>query len=371
MKTQKYLQQANTPAATSIQPREHRRLKLGIDEHTGFCTVSAQHDHGPIRSGRKMRREQLVTLVAEATARGEEVHTVQESCGFGFGLQRALAKAGASSLVVCPEALNEDGRRRKTDQLDAQRLCQRLSRYLDGNRKELRVIRIPVPEEEAARAVVRQRAQWVKKCRMLENEGRCLLVEQGHYHVSANWWGPRKWKQLRPQLSDWLIGLLEPRRAILQSVCAEIARLTATLEESAAARAKARQAPTPKGLGALTRESARREVCDWNRFSNRKQTGSYIGLCPSEWSSGGPARRGAIDRHGNARLRALLVEAVWRMLNWQHDWWALRRFRARLTSGNKTLRRKAVVGLARQLAVDLWRYETGRATLESLGWKAA
>lgn len=319
-----------------------------------------------------MTREQLVGLVTQAVARGEEVHSVQESCGFGFGLQRALSKAGARSLVICPEALNDDGRRRKTDQLDAQRLCQRLSRYLEGNRAELRVIRIPSPEEEAARAVVRQRAQWVKKCRMLENEGRCLLVEQGHYDAPANWWGPRKWKQLRPQLSEWLIGLLEPRREVLQSVCAEIARLTATLEESAAARVQAQQQqPTPKGLGELTRESARREVCDWKRFANRKQTGSYMGLCPSEWSSGGPARRGGIDRHGNARLRALLVEAVWRLLRWQPHWWARRRFEAKLTSGNKSLRRKAVVGLARQLAIDLWRYETGQATLASLGWKAA
>jgi transposase len=364
-----YHQQRNTPTAAQSKHPECRQLKIGIDEHTGFCVISLQRDHGAISAGRRVSRAELVELVEQAIARGEEVHTVQESCGFGFGLHRELGRAGAHSLVVCPQPLNEDGRRRKTDKLDALRLCQRLSRFLEGNRDELRPVRIPTAEEEARRAVVRQREQWLKKRRMLENEGRSLLVEQGHYDAPAHWWGARTWKKLSPALAAWLRELLEPRRTVLAALCAQISALTEALEQSAAAAAAER--PTPKGLGALTRESARREVCDWHRFNNRKQTGSYMGLCPSEWSSGGPARRGAIDRHGNRRLRAMLVEAVWRMLRWQPHWWALSRFRAKLASGSPTQKRKAVVALARQLAIDLWRYETGRATLAALGWQAA
>ena len=79
---------------------------------------------------------------------------------------------------------------------------------------------------------------------------------------------------------------------------------------------------------------------------------------------------GSIDRMGNGRLRALLVEAVWRFLRWQPGWKAAVRMKAKLGDG-PSMRKKAVVALARQLAVDLWRWRTGRCTLEELGWVAA
>jgi hypothetical protein len=73
---------------------------------------------------------------------------------------------------------------------------------------------------------------------------------------------------------------------------------------------------------------------------------------------------------GNGRVRALLVEAVWRFLKWQPHWKAAQRLRIKLTSGPALLK-KTVVALARQLAIDLWRWRTGRCTLEDLGWVAA
>jgi len=59
------------------------------------------------------------------------------------------------------------------------------------------------------------------------------------------------------------------------------------------------------------------EVCDWHRFYKRKQIGSATGCCPGEHSSGGHRRLGSIDRMGNGRVRALLVETVSRFLKWQ------------------------------------------------------
>jgi hypothetical protein len=70
---------------------------------------------------------------------------------------------------------------------------------------------------------------------------------------------------------------------------------------------------------------------------------------------------------GNGRMRALLVEAVWRLLRWQPGWKAAQRMRVRLADG-PSLRKKTVVGLARQLAVDLWRWRTGRCSMDDLGW---
>ena len=82
------------------------------------------------------------------------------------------------------------------------------------------------------------------------------------------------------------------------------------------------------GLGALTVSLIEGEVCDWQRFKHRKAVGSYTGCCPSEHSSGGVQRFGAIDRHGNKHVRMLLVEAVWRLLRWQPRWHARQKYLA-------------------------------------------
>jgi transposase len=70
---------------------------------------------------------------------------------------------------------------------------------------------------------------------------------------------------------------------------------------------------------------------------------------------------------GNGRVRTVLVEAVWRLLQWQPGWKAAQKMKLRL-AGGAAMRKKTVVALARQLAVDLWRWRTGRATMEDLGW---
>ena len=103
------------------------------------------------------------------------------------------------------------------------------------------------------------------------------------------------------------------------------------------------------------------EVCDWHRFSNRKQIGSYTGCCPGEHSSGNKRRVGGIDRMGNGRVRALLVEAVWRFLQWQPNWKAAVKMKTKLGAGT-AMKKKTVIALARQLAIDLWRWRTGRCT---------
>ena len=94
--------------------------------------------------------------------------------------------------------------------------------------------------------------------------------------------------------------------------------------------------------------------------------GSYTGCCPSEHSSGGVQRLGSIDRHGNPHIRVLLVEAVWRLLRYQPAWHALKKLAAKLQAG-ASLKKKVIVALARQLAIDLWRWRTGRCTLAELG----
>jgi transposase len=88
---------------------------------------------------------------------GFEVHVVYESCGFGFGLYRALLQAGAHCYVIAPQKLDERNTRVKTDGRDSRALCLRLDRYLAGNKDSLAVIRVPSAEEGRARHWSRQR----------------------------------------------------------------------------------------------------------------------------------------------------------------------------------------------------------------------
>jgi transposase len=97
--------------------------------------------------------------------------------------------------------------------------------------------------------------------------------------------------------------------------------------------------------------------------------GNYCGLCPSESTTSDDRRLGPITKHGNPRLRCLLVELAWRVVRYQPGYGGLAKWREILT-GPKTSgarKKKAIVALARQLAVDLWRVATGRRTLEELG----
>jgi transposase len=335
-------------------------LKLGLDVHLEFTMAVAQKGHGALQAPRRFTSAQLISQVQQWVAEGYQVFCVEESCGFGFTLQRDLVAAGAQSFMITPIALNGP---RKTDKLDARALCQRLSRWLDGDQHELAPIRIPSLAEQHKRDGTRRRKFLTRLIRMLANRGHGQGAEYLHRQLPSRWWGPRNWNKLAG-LEPWVLEQLTDLRALILQVEAQLE----TLEAELIARVKDQE--RPKALGEITLVTLDGEVCAWERFSNRKQIGSYTGCCPGEHSSGGKRRLGSIDRMGNGRVRTLLVEAVYRFLRWQPCWKAALRFKSRLTDG-KALKKKIIVALARLLAIDLWRWRTGRATLAELGWLAA
>ena len=354
----------------SVPPRQPRPsavidpvkplLKLGLDVHLEFIMAVAQKDHAQPHAPRKFTRAELIAQVGQWVAEGFQVFCVEESCGFGFVLHRELVAAGAQSFLITPIALNGA---RKTDKLDARALCLRLSRWLDGNRDELTPIRIPSEAEQRKREGTRRRKFLGRLIRMLGNRGHGQVAEYQHLQLPGRWWGARNWKKLEA-LDPWVRARLSELRELILALEAQ---LTA-LETELVARVKAQ--PIPKGLGEITLVTVDGEVCDWGRFNNRKAIGSYTGCCPGEHSSGGKQRLGSIDRMGNGRVRCLLVEAVWRLLRWQPQWKAAQRLKVKLAGGG-ALKKKTVVALARLLAIDLWRWRTGRATFADLGWVAA
>jgi transposase len=330
-------------------------IKLGMDLHARDVVVCVQLDGALPQRPQRMTPAELLVLVRGLIAAGRKVYACYEAGPCGYGLHRDLLAAGATSYVIAAETLG-NGRRQKTDGLDATALTDRLDRYVRGNTKAFTVITVPTPAQEQAREEGRLRDQLKRTRHEWEARGRSLLLYHGH-HVTGAWWTERRWTELKPALSAWLVQELEVMRIVLHNVDAQ-----------EKARRKALEAAAPKNLpkafGALTWVIILREICDWTRFKNRRQVSSYSGLCPGVHQSGGRQRDGSINRHGNPRVRALLIELVWRLTRWQPDYPPVQALVAGVARG--AARRKLAVAAARKLAVDLWRLATGQTTPEKL-----
>ena len=326
-------------------------VKLGVDVHARDVVVCVQLDGAMPQRPQKMVAEQLVGLVTALVKAGRKVHVCQEAGPCGFGLHRRLLAAGAESLVVVPTAL-ADGRQQKTDGLDATALTDKLDRYVRGNTTAFTTVTVPTPGQEQDRARGRLRDQLKHSRHEWEARGRSLLLAQGH-PITGQWWRPSRWETLRTDLPEWLVVELEIMRTIITTLDTQEKARRAEL-------AAAAPASLPKAIGALTWVMLAREICDWKRFKNRRQVASYTGLCPGGYQSGGTKRDGHINRHGNPRVRHLLIELVWRLVRWQPDYPPVRKLVEGLVKGAG--RRKLAVAAARRLAVDLWRLATQQTT---------
>ncbi len=335
-------------------------IKLGIDVHQDFYMVVMQEGGSNPKPPQRFQKEAFLHWASKLKRRGNEVHAVYEACGFGFGLQRKLTSLGIECYVVCPQKLDERNRRVKTDGLDAKTLCLKLDRFVQGNDEALALVRVPTEEEEQLRAIHRQREQLVKARKQLEAQGRSLMVNHGIEPVNK-WWKRRTFATLA--VPQWMKELLKNTQPILLALEEKIRALTLQLQSAAGPK-------QPRGFGALSSVVIDREIGNWHRFNNRRRVGSYTGLCPGEYSSGNTRLQTCVTKHGNPRLRAALVEAAWRLVRFQPNYKPIRKWRRILGKGalaTGAARKKAIVAVARQLAVDLWRIRTGRLRAEQLG----
>jgi len=331
-------------------------IKLGMDVHAREVVVCVQVDGSMAQRAQKLQGWEVEALVRGLVRAGCKVYSCYEAGPCGYGFHRQLEQAGATNYVLAPQILI-DGRQQKTDGLDARALADQLDRYLRGNRRAFTVVRVPSEAEENRREEARLREQLKHSRHQWEARGRSLLLFKG-YVVSGAWWQPRRWEVLQPQLPEWLVGELAVMRTLIMQ-----------LDEQEKARRQALESTAPqvrpKAVGALTWVLLSREVCDWGRFQNRRAVSSFTGLCPGVHQTGRRKRDGSINRHGNARVRALLIELVWRLVRWQPHYPPIQALVARVCRG--AARRKCAVAAARRLAVDLWRLATGRTTPEKLG----
>jgi transposase len=286
---------------TETITKSYATIKLGIDAHAKWYYVARQLDGATPQPVQKMEIDGLLHFVAKQQVPTREVHTCYEAGAFGYHLHRKLVAMGVSNLVVQPQDWDERGKGVKTDRIDALALCQRLDRYVRGNRKAFSVVRVPSEEEERERAISRQRGQLVRERQRLQAMGRSLLAMHG-IHVTGRWWKGKTWTMIRSEAPAWVVERLNIFIMLIEPVEAEERKLTEAIQEAAGDR------QIPKRVGPLSFEVLRREVGDWSRFNNRREVSSYTGLCPREHSSGGKRRGGSVNKSGNPRVRAMLVE---------------------------------------------------------------
>jgi transposase len=348
---------ADQVASTKLQT-----LKLGLDVHADTIVVVRLLDNSAPQPAQKFTPAKFLAWIKTQLPLAEQVHSCYEAGPFGYGLHRDLVALGVRNLVVQPVCLDEQRKGVNHDKSDARQRALRLDRYVAGNAHALATVRVPTPVEEQKRIARRQREQLKREVKRVAAQGRSLLLTQGQ-RERKGWWEVRRWTKLQAQLPDWLAERLECFRRVLATLTAELDAATTALEQAAPAR-------RPKGLGGLSYEVVEREVGDWQRFTNRRQVGSYTGLCGGVSASGHSHHLLPITKHGNVRLRTALVELAWRLVVWQRDCALVKKWRH--VFGNpkatKAAKKKAIVAMARQMAVELWRWRTGRVPVATFGW---
>ena len=337
-------------------------LKLGLDVHADTIVVVRLLDHSAPQPAQKFTPAKFLDWIKTQLPLAEQVHSCYEAGPFGYGLHRDLVALGIHNLVVQPVCLDEQHKGVNHDQSDAKQLALRLDRYVAGNPHALATVRVPTPVEEQKRIESRQREQLKREVQRVAAQGRRLLLTQGQ-REKRGWWEERRWAKLKRKLPAWLVERLECFRRVLATLTAERDAATTALEQAA-------PALRPKGLGGLSYEVVEREIGDWQRFGNRRQVGSYTGLCGGVSASGKSTHLLPITKHGNVRLRTALVELAWRLVVWQRDCALVKKWRHVFDNpkATKVAKKKAIVALARQMAVDLWRWRTGRVPPETFGW---
>jgi transposase len=288
----------------------------------------------------------------------------------GFWLDRALRAAGIANHVFDPAsiAVEQRGRRAKTDRIDGELLLRTLMAHCRGEPRVVRVVRVPTVAEEDARRLSRERHRLITE--QTAHTARIKALLRLHGMAVGN-----------PRRRDWL-SFLERQRdrqgdPVPAQLAAEIrrehARLMLVREQLEALAADALLAPaTPaaariserrdllarlKGVGPVVATTFASEVF-YKDFRNRREVAGYFGLAPSPWRSGNIEREQGISKAGNPRARHKAIELAWLWLRHQPDSALSQWFRARLLNASKRIKRVAIVALARKLVVALWRYLT-------------
>jgi len=365
---------------SSIAAPASSTIYLGLDVHKESVTVAVLPEGAtaPTRLERlpndfaKLRR--FINRLAEQG----ELRACYEASGAGYVLQRAMREWGYQCEVIAPSLIpTKPGVQRKHDKHDAAQLA-RL--YRAG---ELTIVRIPSEAEERVRDVVRCRETFQRELLKSRHYILKFLARRGFvYREGTNWSRPHlRWLEqlaggassLAPE--DLLVyreylALFEyklQRREELDRQIEELA-LTPSLAQAV------NRLQCFRGISVHTAMVLATELVDWRRFDHPRQLSAYLGLVPSEHSSGNRERKGSITKAGNSHCRHVLVQAAWSYRHRPqigdqlkarqkgqpasvvaHAWKAQQRLHKRYTHlAYRKQPQVAVVAVARELVGFLW-----------------
>ncbi len=334
---------------------------IGCDYHPGFQQIAfVDTETGELGEQRLAHREEAEQFYGMLKQRSVDVRVGMEASGHARWFERLLSELQFELYSGDAAAIRTKRvRKQKTDRQDAQLLLQLML--------EDRFPRIWVPDAENRdlRQLLWHRHRLVQMRPRVMNQLHVVALNEGLRRKKALWRpaGRRELESLL--LAPWAGRRRQDLLHLLDQLTPKIQKLTRALEEEVEKRPVARRLMSHPGVGPLTALAFELVIGAPERFSCGKQIASYIGLVPSEESSGDRRRLGHISKQGNSLLRYLLVEAAQVTVRSQSQWRG-KFFHLAMRRGRKI----AKVAMARKLAVRLywmWRQGLDYGQFENFG----
>lgn len=285
------------------------RTSIGLDVHARSvvgCAIDGE-------TGELFRRRltpDFREILAWILSLPGPVRCVYEAGPTGFGLARFLQASGVQCVIAAPSKLQRpSGDRVKTDANDALHLARLLR--LDA----VTAVAVPTTEQEAARNLVRAREDARGDLMSARHRISKLLLRQGIVYTGGKAWTVQHGLWLDRQKFDPapLQLAYDASLGAMTAVLDRRDRLDAAINELAynsQYTPVVRNLECLRGISTLTAFGLAVEIGDWQRFTGQS-IGAYLGLVPSEHSSGQSRSQGSITKTGNGHARRLLVEAAW------------------------------------------------------------
>ena len=288
---------------------------VGLDVHqdTIAVAVAMPGREEPVYRGEiKNQRKSLLRLIRTLSPHGEVLSFCYEAGPCGYGVYREIIDTGHHCEVVAPSLIpRRSGERVKTDRRDAVKLA-RLHRS-----GELRAVWVPDEEQEAMRDLTRAREDIKAIERKAKQRlGAFLLRHERVYREGKSRWTQRYFRWLEEQkfehpvqqvvFQEYVDTVVETRR--------RVAGLEAQMREALerwSLRPVVEALMALRGVDMVTAMTVLAELGDITRFDSPRELMSFLGLVPSEYSSGRSRRQGAITKTGNGHVRRVLVESAW------------------------------------------------------------
>ena len=292
------------------------KIYVGMDVHKDSVVVAVLSDGSasPSRVERLPNDLRRLQRFFTRLSQDGKVDACYEASSAGFVLQRALTEWGYDCTMVAPSLIpTRPGVRRKHDKRDATELA-RL--YRAG---ELTAIRIPTESEERVRDLVRCRQTFQREVLRVRHYITKFLRRRGLTYRDGSHWVTKHQRWLRRILSDGTL-LAEDQVVLGEYVSLldysverreELDRRIEELAVSPAYRETVERLRCFRGIDTLAAMVLATELGDWRRFETPRQLMAYLGLVPTEHSSGARQHRGSITKAGNSHCRHVLCQAAW------------------------------------------------------------